>query len=197
MPPPTPPANPADQNASKWFTAEVLPHEPALKGYLRRTFPSVRDVEDVVQESYLRLWKAQAAALSANSITAYLYRVARNLMVDRHRRSLRRMESVVGALPLENVIDEEVDVVETVSTHEKEHLLAAALATLPSRAHEVIILCKLEGLSHGEAAQRLGISKRTVDEHLRRGMKRLGEELRQRGLQGFFDHARTESRAQR
>ena len=36
------------------------------------------------------------------------------------------------------------------------------------------------------AARRLGISKRTVDEHLRRGMKRLGEELRRRDLEGHF-----------
>jgi RNA polymerase sigma-70 factor (ECF subfamily) len=185
MPPPIHPTNPAEQSVSKWFTAEVLPHEPALKGYLRRAFPAVRDVEDVVQESYLRLWKAEAA-VPANSVTAFLFRVARNVMVDRYRRGLRRRESVVGTLAVENVIDDEADVVEAVSTHEKELLLVAALASLPSRAHEVVILCKLEGLSHNEAARRLGISKRTVDEHLRRGMKRLGEELRRRSLQGYF-----------
>jgi DNA-directed RNA polymerase specialized sigma24 family protein len=51
----------------------------------------------------------------------------------------------------------------------------------------VVVLCKFDGLSHGAAAERLGISKRTVDEHVRRGMKRLGNELRQRGMDGLFE----------
>ncbi len=74
-----------------------------------------------------------------------------------------------------------------IRAREKERLLAEALAKLPERAHEVVILCKIEGLSHAAAAERLGISKRTVDEHLRRGIKRLGHELRKRGVERLYE----------
>jgi len=85
------------------------------------------------------------------------------------------------------VADEKAGVFDIVSTNEKERLLAEALATLPPRAHELIILCKFQGVFHRDAAHQLGISERTVDEHLLRGTKRLGEELRKRGLRGLYE----------
>jgi hypothetical protein len=42
-------------NFARWFAAEVHPHEPALRGYLWGSCPAVRDVDDVVQESFLRI----------------------------------------------------------------------------------------------------------------------------------------------
>jgi|GEM_PF-6457756 len=46
---------------ARWFAEEVHPHESSLRAYLRGAFPSVRDVDDVVQESFLRIWGARAA----------------------------------------------------------------------------------------------------------------------------------------
>jgi DNA-directed RNA polymerase specialized sigma24 family protein len=48
MPPPT------DQ--ARWLSAEVDPHRGALRAYVQRAFPGVRDVDDVVQDSLLRIW---------------------------------------------------------------------------------------------------------------------------------------------
>lgn len=48
------------EDRSKWFKEEVHLHDGQLKSWLKGTFPSVRDVDDVVQESYLRIWKAKA-----------------------------------------------------------------------------------------------------------------------------------------
>ena len=48
------------------------------------------------------------------------------------------------------------------------------------------MLCKLQGLTHREAAARLGLAEKTVDEHLLRGLRRLGAALRARGLDGHF-----------
>lgn len=172
----------------RWFAEEVHSHDAALKAYLRGRFPKEGDVEDVVQESYVRVWKAQADAASEpiKSVKAFLFRVAQNVALDRIRRNRAVLETPVGNLPSYDVIDETTNVAETISTHEKERLLANALSTLPSRAHDVVILCKINGLSHREAAGQLGIAERTVDEHLRRGMKRLGEELRKRGLHSLY-----------
>jgi RNA polymerase sigma-70 factor (ECF subfamily) len=53
MPPPT------DQ--ARWFTEEVDPHRGALRAYVKRAFPGVRDVDDVVQDSLLRIWTTRAS----------------------------------------------------------------------------------------------------------------------------------------
>jgi len=79
---------PPHTEQARWFSEEVLPHDPQLKAYLRGAFPSVRDVEDVVQESYLRVWCARATQ-PIQSTRAFLFRVARNLALDfvRHERA--------------------------------------------------------------------------------------------------------------
>lgn len=178
------PSPAADQ--TRWFTDEVHPHDAALKAYLRGRFPKEGDVEDVVQESYVRVWKARAGE-PIKSVKAFLFRVAQNVALDRIRRRRSVLEIPVGNLTGYDVIDETANVVETISTHEKERLLADALSSLPSRAHDVVILCKINGLSHRAAAGQLGIAEKTVDEHLRRGMKRLGEALRKRGLHSLYE----------
>lgn len=173
------------QPGDQWFVEEVHPHDAALKAYLRGRFPGESDVDEVVQESYVRVWKARASR-PIRSIKAFLFRVAGNLALDRVRRNRVTGETLLGDLAGRDVIDENSNVTEALTTQEKERLLAEALAALPARAHEVVVYCKLQGLSHREVGQIMGISERTVDEHLRRGMIRLGKELRKRGMEGFY-----------
>lgn len=171
---------------ARWFVDEVHTHDTSLKAYLRGAFPSVRDVDDVVQESYLRIWKAKARRpiVSARS---FLFRIARNVALDGLRRNYISPIALVSDLEALQVADEKSDLGATLALREKAALLSDCLATLSPRSREVIILCKLQGLSHQDAGQRLGISDRTVDEHMLRGLKRLSEELRRRGCENLFD----------
>lgn len=184
--PPTDPTTPVPSaERLRWFAEEVQPHDRQLKAYLRSSFPAFRDVDDLVQESYLRIWKARAIK-PIISAKAFLFRVARNIAVDRVRRNQISPIQPVGDLAALRVIDESSDIAAKLALHEKASLLSDALATLPPRAREVIILCKLQGLSHREAASRLGIAGKTVDEHMIRGLKRLSDELRRRGHEDLF-----------
>lgn len=176
---------PGGQTPGSWFAEEVHAHDASLKSYLRGLFPSERDLDEVVQESYLRIWKAKAAE-PIRSVKAFLFQIARNIALDRIRRHRTSPLCEVGNRDVSYVMDDRADVVETVSKIEKECFLADALAALSPRARELIVLCKLNGFSHREAAEKLGISERTVDEHLLRGTKRLGEELRRRGLRNLY-----------
>jgi RNA polymerase sigma-70 factor (ECF subfamily) len=175
---------PSDQ--ARWFAQEVQPHDAALRGYLRATFPWMHDVDDVVQESYLRIWKARASR-PVQSARAFLFAVARHFALDLLRRHRRSPVAAVGDLAALNVVDDRPGVVATVGTAEKIRLLAAAVATLPPRCREVVMLCKIEGLSHREAAARLGLAEKTVDEHLLRGLRRLGAALRAQGIDRYFE----------
>lgn len=183
--PPSADGRPDDKQVL-WFEENVHAHDGQLKAYLRGRFPYERDVDDIVQESYIRVWKAFASR-PIRSVKAFLFRIAQNLVVDRQRQGKNSAQTMASTLSERDVPDETADVATIISDIEKERLLATALAALPARAHELIILCKLEGLSHREAAQRLGISERTVDEHLRRGIKRLSVELEKRGLRSFYE----------
>jgi RNA polymerase sigma-70 factor (ECF subfamily) len=160
-----------------WFAAEVQPHEPHLRAYLRRSFPGVRDVDDVVQESYLRLWRKRTARPLV-SARAFLFRIARNFAVDLLREP--RGAQPLDALP--EIADEAPGARDAAGRREFEALLTAALDALPARQREVIVLCKLRLLAPREAAAQLGLAEKTINEHLYRGLRRLGAELKRRDL---------------
>jgi len=131
---------------ARWFAEEVHAHEPSLKAYLRGTFPSVSDVDDVVQESYLRIWKARAAQ-PFQSARAFLFKVARNLALDLVRREqvspidVARNFSELTELSL---IDESgLSAAERAVIQEKIRLLGEAIARLPECCREIIVLRKL------------------------------------------------------
>lgn len=171
-------APPAAPDLAAWFASEVQPHEPHLRAYLRRAFPGVRDVDDVVQESYLRLWRKHTVRPLV-SARAFLFRVARNFAVDLLRDPRRDAVALEAAVAL---ADDTPGAREAAGQLEFESLLTAALDALPARQREVIVLCKLQLRSPAEAAASLGVAEKTVNEHLYRGLRRLGDELKRRGL---------------
>ena len=180
-------SEPAPAEAARWFANEVRTHDAALRAYLHGSFPSVRtEVEDVIQESYLRTWKARTTQpiLSARS---FLFRVARNLALDvvRHNQAspIHRAADLDG-LP---VLEDKPDAAEAASRQDRIALLAEAMLQLPSRCREVFILHKIKQLSRREVASRLGLSERTVEVQTARATRRCADYLRKRGVNGLFD----------
>lgn len=178
------PANGADQTG--WFENEVHPHGSQLRAYLRNAYPSIGDVDDIVQESYLRIWKARAAQ-PIQSAKAFLFQVARRLAIDLVRRERASPIRHVSDLAALTVMDVGPGVAETVSRNEKIRLLADAIDALPGRCREIFILRRLQCIPQREVAARLGLSERTVEVQVYRGLRKCEEFLRERGVRGFFD----------
>lgn len=175
---------PPEFDTARWFDAEVRPHEPALRGYLRGAFPAVRDVDDLVQESYLRMWRARAAQ-PIQSAKAFLFTVARRLALDHVRREAISPISGVNDLSGLPVIIEGPDAVEAISAQEKIRLLAEAVGSLPGRCREIVLLHKIHGLPQREVAARLGLAEKTVENQVALGVKRCEEFFRRRGIEYF------------
>lgn len=180
-------STPAIQDSSttadrdRWFAEEVQPHDSLLKAYLRTAYPLVRDVEDVVQESYLRIWKARAAHPIA-SAKAFLFQVARHLALDIARREKISPIKGVTDLAALSVLDGRPTADELACTQEEIELLAQAIHGLPARCREIVVLRKLKAMPQKQIAQQLGISEQTVQVQVQRGVKRVAEFLRQRGV---------------
>jgi len=175
-----------DSTSERWFQEQVQPHGSLLKSYLKGAFPSVRDIDDVVQESYLRIWKAKAAQPIA-SAKAFLFKVARHIAVDLVRRNRRSLVDSVSNFDSLNVIEDRATADASVRLQEKINLLTDAFASLPARRREIIVLRKLKRLPQKEVAEMLGISERTVENLLFRGIKQCQAYLHARGLRSFTD----------
>ena len=168
-------------DSARWFVDEAFSQNSALQSYLRSAYPKLRDVDDVIQESYLRLWKVRATQ-PIRSAKAFLFTVARRLAIDVHRRNRTSPVDLVGDLATVPVIEERRSIADTAGVQEKVALLVEALAALPPRCREIFMLRKLDGFSQRDVAIRLGLSERTIEEQVARGMKRCEEFLRRRGI---------------
>lgn len=172
-------------DATQWFKQEVHPHGPQLKAWLRGQFPSVRDVDDVVQESFLRIWKARAAR-EIRSAKSFLFQIARHVAVDLLRRHKASPVGPLGDLDVSTVMDSGPDAAAILSIQEKLDLLADALVSLPPRCREVVFLHKIQGRSQKDVAQALGLSERTVENHTREGLIRLQRFMHAHGVHSFL-----------
>ena len=179
-------ATPPNTEEARWFAEQMHPHEPSLRSYLHGSFPALRDVDDVVQESFLRVLRARAAQ-PIQSARAFLFKVARHLALDLLRHDRRSPIDVVGDLAGLNVSEEGRAVVVTVSRNEKVQLIIAAVDALPPKCREVVILRKLKFVPQREVAVRLGISEKGVEIQLTRGLARCREYLHKRGVRSLFD----------
>lgn len=156
----------------RWFSEEVQPHGEALRSYLRWRYPAVRDIEDLVQESYLKVWRARLKGRITAS-KSFLFQVARHLAIDLLRREGRVPFVAVSDAAAEAVVDEGIDVAEAASVSEELILLAEAIDALPSRCRQVMVLRQVEGASYREIALLLGISELTVQTHVATGLRRV------------------------
>ena len=145
-----------------------------LRAWLRSRFASEGDIDDVVQETYVRLLRARENGHVA-SPKAFMFAVARNLALDRLRhRQVARAEPLVESEAL-SVLEEGEGIPEAIAHNQELELLTEAIQTLPDRCRQIFTLRKVYGLSQAEIAQRLRISENTVSAQLTIGVKKCME----------------------
>ena len=166
---------------SGWFLDEIHPHEPKLRAWLRARFPSLTDIDDIVQESYARLIRARQSGGIANP-KSYLFTTALHAAIDLFRRNRMISCEAIGELDRLTVLEERPNASEAASRNEEFEILREAMQALPTRCRQVFTLRKLYGLSHREIAAQLGISAKTVEEQVNRAMRRCAAYLRSRGV---------------
>jgi RNA polymerase sigma factor (sigma-70 family) len=165
---------PSHPEHARWLTDEVHPHDAHLRAYLRGRFPAVRDVDDVVQESYLRVWRTRAEG-PIRSAREFLFTVTLRLAIN-GMRSLGASPIVAVEDPARlPVADEAADVAAEMERNEGVALLGEAVSALPTRCREVFLLHKIQSLSRRETAERLGLAEKTVEVQTARAMERCGE----------------------
>jgi RNA polymerase sigma-70 factor (ECF subfamily) len=103
---------------------------------------------------------------------ALLYRTARNLVIDQHRRAVHRQHDDIDALAEveQPLAPRHLQPDEILAYEQQARALVAAIESLPPRCREAFVLNRFEGLAHQEVAERMGISKNMVAQHVARGI---------------------------
>lgn len=160
-----------------WFVREILAHERALAQYLLRCWPQRDELHDLLQEIHARVYEAAARNRPA-APKAFLFTTARHLMTDRARRGRVVSIEPVGDFEPSNVyLIDEVTPERWMGARQALKRLAEALDRLPDRCREVVWLRRVEELPQKDVARRLGISGKTVEKHLAKGMRLIADHL--------------------
>lgn len=169
------------EEINRWFSAEVLPHEAALRAWLRGQFPQLTDVDDIVQESFARVLRARGRG-PVQTPRALLFTTARHVAIDLLRRNKIIAFEPLTESPASPVYDEGRGVAESAAHRQELEILTHAIQSLPDRCRQVLTLRKIYGLSQKEIAAELGISEHTVEVQVANGMRRCADFLARHGL---------------
>ena len=160
----------------RWFIEAILVHEEALLRYLQRSWPHRDEVHDLRQEIYARVYEAARKALPQQP-KAFLFASARHLLADRARRARVVSIEPMGDFEPSHVLVDDVSPERWCGGRQALMRLADAFDRLPDRCREVVWLRRVEELSQKDVALRLGISEKTVEKHIAKGMRLLAEQL--------------------
>ena len=175
------------------ITEVVSREQSRLRNFIRRRVPDPRDAEDILQDVFHELVAANRLLMPIDHVTGWLFRVARNRIVDlfRKRTPERFTDAAVSGeedelLPLEDLLPSPDAGPEALYVrHVLLDELEAAIADLPREQREVFVAHELEGRSFKEMAAESGVNvntllsrKRYAVLHLRERLKSIYDELR-------------------
>lgn len=152
--------------------------------FVKSALPRETDAEGIVHEVFMRIWTGRERIDPEQPFGPYLFRTARNLVIDCLRCAADRLTYLSddqftadagtdnpGSAVEERLLDE---------------WFGQALNQLPEQRRKIFVLNRLEGLSYKEIAVRLGITENTVDTQIRRALLFFREEIKKLKLFLFF-----------
>jgi len=167
-------------DAKAWFVREVLPLEPALMQFFRRSWRNKSDVEDMCHDVYVRVYEAACKEIPIPA-RPFVFSVARNLLINRVRREHIVSIDAVADLDTLGIALDEPGPDRSAMARQDLQRLQDALDKLPPRCREAVVMRKIEGLGRREIAARMGIAEATVAEYLAIGIDALADLLHGEG----------------
>ena len=154
------------------FAACYQHNSRALWSYVYRVTGRAADADDVVQDAFCRLFQADVGGLGDEELRRYVFRIASNLLADRWRRAAQEaswLDRLRGTT--EAHVDPDYD--DSVSRE---------FATLKPRDRALLWLAYVEGNSHQDIADALGLARGSIKVLLSRARARLRDQLTAKGL---------------
>ncbi len=163
------------------FESLFLHYFPRIKGFISGILQNEEEAEDISQDIFVSMWQNKDRLTGIENLNAYLFRIAKNTVFRHIERSLlfrdyqqQQAERSSFSSANNETIEEEI------YAKELEYLISVAVEKMPSQRKQIYKMSRMEGLSNDEIAERLVISKRTVENHLTLALADI------RKLIGFF-----------
>lgn len=163
------------------FESLFLHYFPRIKGFISGILQNEEEAEDISQDIFVSMWQNKDRLTGIENLNAYLFRIAKNTVFRHIERSLLfrdYQQQQAEHSSFSSVNNETIE--EEIYAKELEYLISVAVEKMPSQRKQIYKMSRMEGLSNDEIAERLVISKRTVENHLTLALADI------RKLIGFF-----------
>src|SRR5260370_20168180 len=180
------------ESRTEIFTKLFAESRQALHRYIQRFVGSSETAKEIVQEAFLRTYRQRD---SVTTLRAFLFSTAHNLAANeyRHRRIMER--GALGHFGDSRVKTEHESLETEVLRDERNRLIQEAIDHLPRQCRAAFTLRVFHECSYKEVADRLGISAKTVEKHIARGLRDTNSYIKRR-YSARRDHGQGASAAQ-
>jgi RNA polymerase sigma-70 factor (ECF subfamily) len=151
------------------YKAEMEKYYKELIGYFTYYIGNRQDAEDIVHESYEKVLRARKRGTILDEPRAFLYKTARNLIIDTHRKTKSHKLKSIDTMELEAPPSERPD--NRYTSRVIDSALLEAIGTLSPRCKEAFLLNRMDGLTNKEVAKKMDISLNMVEKHIIKAMK--------------------------
>ena len=134
------------------------------------------DTDDIVQEVFVRIWESRDKLEDYKLLNSYIFTIAYNNSIDLIRKRINN-NKYLEHLKYSAVINATPNLISEIEFNELNTQVQKLIANLPERQKQVYLLHKEEGLTYSEIAEKLGISKNTVENHIVKALKYLRQNI--------------------
>ena len=156
------------------FKQRFLPHHRVLYRVAYRLTENVQDAEDLLQDTYLRLWQKRDSLTEEAMQQAYLVTMMRNLFRDQRRR--KRIDTSAD-LEKEAEPPDERHLDRSIDAEDEAEQMAALVERLPQKERHIVQMRLVEERSYEEIEQDTGLSQGTIRQIVLRGRQKLKEQF--------------------
>ncbi|MFA6275784.1 MAG: RNA polymerase sigma-70 factor [Pedobacter sp.] len=164
------------QDDQQALSALYYTHVKKLKYFIQRTAQSPFLAEDIVHDTFIKIWENRLEIDSTKPFKPYLFTIAKRNLLNMLKRA--QHETSIMSEIRKYSKDEENTTELQLDYNESNSLISEAINSLSGQCKEVFVRCKIQGLTYKQAAEELGITESTVNKHMNRALTLMREYIK-------------------
>ena len=161
---------------ASWVATHVMPHEPAVRRWLRRSRVADNEIDDLIQQAYCKLTEVDSVD-GIRRPDAYFFETVRRLFLDGMRRARIVSLDSIAEIETLNAGDGDPSPERVVAARRELDEVMRLIDRLPGRCRKIFRLRKIHGLSQREIAEQLRITETVVENDVAKGLRLISRAL--------------------